>query len=74
MLKHDLVHEDNNRHAKVDRRKSMKPQPYTEKYRQLRNAEMGRNSLPQLRKQQLVTPYQIVNPKNIHTNNITRGE
>lgn len=62
--KHDLVHEDNNGHAKVDRRKSMKAQPYTEKYRLLRNAERGRNSLPQLRKQQLVTRYQIVNPEN----------
>lgn len=37
----------------------MNPQPYTKNYRQLRNTESGRNSLPQGKAHQLVMYYQM---------------
>lgn len=43
------------------------PQADTVNYSPLRNAESGRNSLPQ-RVPQLVIQYQMVSPENIHTN------
>lgn len=45
------------------------PQPYTEDYRKLRNAEAGQ-SLPQVRAHQLVIPYQMASTENIETCNI----
>ena len=55
-----------NRHAKVDRWKTTQPQPYTKNYRQLRNVESGRHSLPEERAHQLVIQYQMVSPANMH--------
>lgn len=34
-------------HAKMDREKPTRPQPYTRNYRQLRKGESGRRGLPQ---------------------------
>jgi hypothetical protein len=47
----------------------MRPQPYTNNYRQLRSAESGRESLPKGGAHQLVVQYQMVSLKNIHTRN-----
>ena len=47
-LKHKLD-KDSDRHVKLDRGKSMRLQLYVKNYRQLKNAENGRNSLPQER-------------------------
>ena len=44
--KHELNKDDTNGHAKVDRKKPTSPQPQSKNYRQLRNAESGRNSFP----------------------------
>lgn len=65
--KHELE-EDNNGHVNEDRRKH---QPYTKRYRQLKNAETKKILF--LRKEHtnwLVTQYQIVLPENIHESNI----
>lgn len=49
---------DNNRHAKEDRGKTTRSQPYTKIYMQLRNAaESQRNSLSQGRAPYLVIQY-----------------
>ena len=45
LSEHDL-NKDNNSHAKVDREKCMSLYPHTKNYRQLRNVESEKNSLP----------------------------
>lgn len=60
LLKHELNHKDNNRHAKVDKEKPIRPQPDTKNDKQLRNAESRRNILPQERILQLAFPHQMV--------------
>lgn len=54
--------------------KSRRPQTHTKYYRQLRNAERGRNSLPHERVNQLAIQKQMVNTKNIHTSNIIQNK
>lgn len=44
--------------------KPNRSQPYTENYRQLRNPESGRNSVPQERAHPLALQYQTVSPDN----------
>ena len=44
--KHDMKKDNNNRLANADGVKPSKPQPYTKNYRQLKNSESRRNSLP----------------------------
>ena len=66
----------NSTQANIDVVRGGVPQasPYTENYGQLRHAESGRNSLPQGRARQLVIPYQMVSPENIHARNIIQTE
>ena len=69
--KHDL----SNGLANTDRRKLRRPQPQAKNNRQLQNAEIRRNSLPQGRGHQLVTQYQMVSPKKyIHTSDSIKIE
>ena len=56
--------DNTNKHGKLERRKTRRPQCGTDNYRQLRNAEHGRNSLPQGGAYQLVIQYQIFIPEN----------
>ena len=58
--------DDTNRHDNMGRENIRRPQPSTKNYQQLRNAESGKNSLPQGRTQQLVIQYQMVNPENVY--------
>ena len=71
---HKLYKDNNNRHAKVEEEVPMRLQPYTKNYRPLRDAESGRNSLPQGRAHQLVIQYQMVSLENRHTHNIIQAE
>lgn len=49
-------------------------QAYTKNYKQLRNAEGGRNSLLQGRAHHLIIQYQMANSENISASNITQME
>lgn len=51
--------------------KSLKPQPYTKKYRQLIKAGRRRGTLPQGRTENMVVQFQNLRPENICTSNIT---
>ena len=57
----------------MDRSKPVWPQPYTKTHSQLRNAESGRDSLPQERTHGLVVQYQTVSPESTHRSNITQS-
>lgn len=63
--KHDLNIDDTYRHGNMDAEKLMRIQTWTKSYSQLRNAEIGRNNLPQKRAHQVVIRYQMVRPENI---------
>lgn len=71
-------HEQNknniNRHAKKDRGKPKRTQPYIKHDRQLRNAECRKTSLPQERVHQQIIQYQMANPKNMHISNNIQTE
>lgn len=54
----------------MDGEKSMRPQSYTKKYRQLSNAGGGRGDPSQERAHQMVVQCQTVIPENIHTSNV----
>jgi hypothetical protein len=64
--KHKLCKGSTNRHAKMDRGKTTKPQSYTTNYRKLRKVEDRRNSRPWERIQQLVIQCQMVHPGNVN--------
>lgn len=68
------MNKDSHRHAKVDGVEITRPQLYTRNYRQLKNTETRRNNLPQIRAHQKALQYQMANPENIHTSNITQTE
>ena len=51
----------------------MRPQPYTKHYRQLRNAESGKNSLPQGGAHQWIIQYQLMSHESIDSSNITQA-
>lgn len=59
MATYDLNKDNTIRYAKEDKGKPSRIQPYTNKYKQLRNAEIRRNSLLQGRTQELVIQYQL---------------
>lgn len=46
----------------------------TQNYRQVRNIENGRESLPQLGAHQLVVIYQMVRPEDMHTSGMVQTE
>lgn len=48
------LNKNNNTHANVNGGKTMRPQPYTRKYRPLRSVEISRDSLPWGRAYQFV--------------------
>lgn len=58
-----------NGHAKVDREKPMRPQPYT-KYMQPRKAGNGRGGLPGGKAHKSAVQCQVISPGNIHASNI----
>lgn len=60
---HELNKENSNRCANMAEGKAVSPQPYTRNYKQLRNAEIGRNCLPQGRTHRLVIECQRANPE-----------
>lgn len=62
--------DDINRRAKVDEEKFMRPQPNLKIYRQLRNTESSRNSLPQGKGHKSTIQYQMITPENTHVHNI----
>ena len=65
MPQSELNQGNNNRLAEGDKGKTRRPTLHKD-YRQLRNEERGRNSLPQGRAHQLVIQYPIVSPANMH--------
>ena len=65
--RNNLSKDNPNRHAKEDRVKHIRPKPYTESYRQLRNVESRRKKSSPGLSYQLVIQYQVVRPVNIHT-------
>ena len=66
--------DNNNRKDEVDRGNSIQSQSYTKNYTQLRNAENGRNHLPQGREHQVPILYQMTSLENIHRSNIIQSE
>lgn len=68
--KYELINDDTNWHAKVDREKPIRPELYTKNYRQLRKARSMRGRLPWRRAYQLFVHCQKVIPETIHTRNI----
>lgn len=73
--KHELGKDRNNRHARVDEQSSHITAPrYTKDYRQARNAETGRTSLPSEREYQLIIDYQMFSPENTYKASIIKTE
>jgi hypothetical protein len=70
IIKCKLNKDDTSTYAKVDKEESMRSQPYTEHFSQLRNVESRRNSIPQGKVKQLVIQYQMASPENIYPNNL----
>lgn len=58
----------------MDQGSSRRPETYTRNYRQFRNAESGRDSLPQGKGHPLINQYQMVNSENTHMSDIIQTE
>lgn len=71
---HELNKNNSNRGANMSEGKTTGPESNTENYKQIRNTEIGRNSLCQGIALQLVIQYQMVSPEKIHTSNIIQTQ